>query len=248
MGAPYLRTLALASIIRRASLWPSSTAAGMVKDSPSSSTFSPAAMSRRATTMLSSGCSSSSGGRRLSAMSLWFKQPPAGSMLLRRGRCVGRRRRHGFFVHERLFIERFFFDIAVAHLVLAPLQPSITHEGVPVETLRELRIEIEQAGAQVDDLDRRDGVARAVVLQIVRRVGEGVGNARESIANRGGAHERHHEIGARGDAPHAQRLAEVFIVLGDAGLGGRVEQTTETESGIEQQAGRVLARGAHLAL
>src|SRR5688500_19095788 len=102
-------------MIRRASLWPSSTAAGMVNASPSSSTRSPATMSRRATTMLSSGCSNSNGGSLLPASCELIYPSPCHALLVR---LCGR-----FFVQELFFVELWSVDVAVLDLVLASLHP-----------------------------------------------------------------------------------------------------------------------------
>ncbi len=49
-------------------------------------------------------------------------------------------------------------------------------------------------------------------------------------------------------APLAQRLAEIFVVLVEAGRRGRVEQAPEAQRGIQQEAGGVVTRGGQLAL
>ena len=69
-------------------------------------------------------------------------------------------------------LERLVFDVAVLDREFAALQPGIADEGITVVAAFDLVIEIEQSGAQVDQVDSADEVACAVVLEIVDRVGE----------------------------------------------------------------------------
>ena len=75
------------------------------------------------------------------------------------GRCSlgrGGRRVLGGIVLEFLFeLERLVFDVAILDLEFAALQPGIAHERVPVVAALELGIEVEQAGAQVEEVDAR---------------------------------------------------------------------------------------------
>ena len=74
-------------------------------------------------------------------------------------------------------------DVAVRDHVFAALQPGIAHERIAVVARLELRVEVEQAGAQVEHVDRADEVARTVVLQVVHGMRELVRDAGEAVAH-----------------------------------------------------------------
>src|SRR6185295_16572482 len=225
MGAPYLRTRASAAMSRRATLCPSSTAFGMVNISPSISTRSPATMSRRATRMLSSGCSSSSGGSLPSFVSL-IDPPALDCRSVRGGRgpgfLVGRRCPRLRFgcgrlirrvdIHAFLELRRDVADVAVGDLVFAALQPRVANEGVLVVALLDLVVEAQEVGPQVEEFDAAQDVARTVVLEVVDRIRELVGKAREGVTHRRGTEDGQHQVGAGLHAPFAERLAEVLVV------------------------------------
>src|SRR5688572_20995685 len=220
IGAPYFSTRVSAASARRASLWPSSTACGMMTSSPSMATRSPAATSRRATRMLSSGCRSSSGARRKASSFIagslrrWgFRRCGRRSGGFGGGLCVG-----GDIVGELGFeLRGLVRHIAVAHLEFASLQPGVADESVLVVTLRELRIEVEQSRAHVDDFDGADSQTRVQIVVVVHRVRVLVRDATDRITQSSGAEQGQHDVRARLHAPLAEGLAEVFVVVLEAG-------------------------------
>src|ERR1044071_6061661 len=233
----------------------------MVNVSPSSSTRSPAAMSRRPTRRLSSGCSSSSGGSLPLFVSLIG--PPARDCRSLRGwlglgfpgrsRCFGRRV-GGRRLVRRVGVHAFFefrgdvADVAVGDLVFATLQPRVADERVLVVTLLDLIVEAQQVGAQVEEFGAAQEVSRPVVLEVVHGICELIGKPRERVAHRGRAEDREHQVRARLDAPLAERLPEVFAVAFHPGCARRVEEAAQPERAVQQEPAGVVACLLHLAL
>ncbi len=124
-------------------------------------------------------------------------------------------------------------DLGRAPLIVKAADRRVIVERGALDAIEDIDI----ARAQIDALD---GAARighpAVVIgagEAVRGIGVPAGDEADRVARVGGAEHRQHQIGARADAPHTEGLAEIGVVEGDAGPGGRIEEAADAENGVE---------------
>src|SRR5712691_11176456 len=116
----------------------------------------------------------------------------------------------GFIVRFLTFPRR----ITVIDEVASALQPRVTYECIFVERrLFNNARGIEQVGAIADRARRVEGVVRGNSVDMEHEIGLRVQQQTETVADRGGTEDRQNQIRAASDAPGAQGLAEILVVL-----------------------------------
>lgn len=145
------------------------------------------------------------------------------------------------FVHPRL--------LAIIDLVTALFEIEVAHEGVAVERgLFQRVVGAEQHRAAVHGPRAQHRVARRHVVDAERLVGNEIGRQRHRVAHRARPEEGQHDVGALAHAPACERLAEVLVMLGQAGFAGDVEQAEQAPGRIERKAHEVAHAFGELAL
>src|SRR6267378_2054646 len=123
----------------------------------------------------------------------------------------------------------------------APLQVGVALECVLVERrLLQDAARVQQIGAHIDQAQRDRGIAQPDRPEIADRVGIEVACGPGAVAQRARAQNRQHEIGTVGNAPAAQGLAEILVVLLDPHVGRYVVDAEEADRAVEGEARPVL--------
>ena len=139
--------------------------------------------------------------------------------------------------------------VAVVDFVPALLQVEVADVHVFVEaTLRGGPVGAQQGRAGVHHFQASHRIACRDVGRLYPAVAVEVGRQGRSVAQGARSEERHHEVRPVADAPHRQRLAQVFVVLLDAHLGGHVEHPEDAQRGVDQHPSQVRGTVAALAL
>src|SRR5437667_513761 len=125
--------------------------------------------------------------------------------------------------------------IAVVDEVASALQPGIAHEGVFVERrLFNNARGVEQVGTSAERARPIERVVHGNPPDLENEVGLGIEQQAETVAYRGGTENRQNQVRAAADAPGAQGLPEIFVVLLESQLGGEVENAGDAECRIEE--------------
>src|SRR6266851_1032402 len=131
----------------------------------------------------------------------------------------------------------------------APLQVGVALECVLVERrLLQDAARVQQIGAHADQAQRDRGIAQPDRPEIADRVGIDVGRGSEAVAHRARAQNRQQEIGAVANAPAAQCLAEILVVLLDPHVGRHIVNAQQPDGAVEGEARQVLHAVLELAL
>src|SRR5712691_7370888 len=131
----------------------------------------------------------------------------------------------------------------------APLQVGVALEYVLVERrLLQDAARVQQIGAHIDQAQRDRGIAQPDRPEIADRVGIEVACGPGAVAQRARAQNRQHEIGTVGNAPAAQGLAEILVVLLDPHVGRYIVNAQQPEGAVEGEARPVLHAVLDLAL
>src|SRR5258708_18994864 len=131
--------------------------------------------------------------------------------------------------------------IAVVDEVASALQPGFAHEGVLVERrLLDNAGSIEQVGAVGDRARPVEGVMHGNSVDIEHEIRPRVQQQAETVADRGGTQDRQDQIRAAADAPRAQGLAEILVVLLESQLGSKVENPGDAERRVEKNPAEVV--------
>src|SRR6266571_175852 len=139
--------------------------------------------------------------------------------------------------------------IAVVDEIASALQPGITHERVLVErSLFNNARGIEEVGAAADRARTVEGVMHGNTVDLENKVGLGIEQQTETVAYRGGAEDRQDQIRTAADAPPAQCLPEIFVVLLQAHVGREIENAGDPERRIEKDPSEILDPSLELAL
>src|SRR5882762_5182290 len=142
------------------------------------------------------------------------------------------------------FIVRFLtfpWRITVIDEVASALQPGIAHEAVFVECcLFNNARGIEEVGTIADRARPVEGVMHGNSVDIEHEIGLCVQQQAETVADRGGTEDRQNQIRAAADAPGAQGLAKILVVLLESQLGGEVENAGDPERRIEKKPAEII--------
>src|SRR6266852_863428 len=131
----------------------------------------------------------------------------------------------------------------------APLQVGVALECVLVERrLLQDAARLQQIGAHIDQAQRDRGIAQPDRPEIADRIGIEVGRGSDAVAHRARAQNRQHEVGTVGNAPAAQGLAEIFVVLLDPHVGRHIVNAQQPDGAVESEARPVLHAVLELAL
>src|SRR5437879_5546646 len=104
--------------------------------------------------------------------------------------------------------------IAVEDEIASALQPGIAHEGVFVERrLVNNARGVEQVGTIADRAHPVERVVHGNPVDPENKVGLGIEQQAEAVADRRGTQDRQNQVCAAADAPPAQCLPEIFVVL-----------------------------------
>src|SRR5690606_12769567 len=98
---------------------------------------------------------------------------------------------------------------------------------------------VEQALANIDDVQAQDGVAYGDVVDFAHRSkrrhrGGDAAHRGSGVAHRAGPGEGKHDVGAGAHTPHTQRGAQVVRDLVSAVLGGDVDTAAQAHGGVKQ--------------
>src|SRR5882762_10306455 len=139
--------------------------------------------------------------------------------------------------------------IAVVDEVAAALHPGVAHGRVFVERgLLDHAGRIEQFGPARYKPDPDGRVARGNIADSPYRVGLGIDQESESVANSGRTQDRQNQVRAAADTPPAQCLPEILAVLLQSNVGREVENAGDPESRIEKDPSEILEALLELAL
>src|SRR6266550_5152089 len=139
--------------------------------------------------------------------------------------------------------------VAVVDEASAPLQVGVALEEVLVERrLLQDAARVQQIGAHTHQAQRDRGIAQPDRPEIADRIGIDVGRGADAVAQRARAQNRQHEIRTVANAPAAQGLAEILVVLLDAHVGRHVVNAQQPEGAVEGEARPVLHAVLDLAL
>src|SRR5882672_2808569 len=131
----------------------------------------------------------------------------------------------------------------------AALQIGIALECVLVERrLLQDAARLQQIGAHADQAQHDRGIAQPDRPEIADRVGIEVGRGSNAVAQRARAQNRQHEIRTVANAPAAQGLAEILVVLLDPHVGRHIVNAQQAERAVEGEARPVLHAVLELAL
>src|SRR6266850_8011288 len=131
----------------------------------------------------------------------------------------------------------------------AALQVGVALECVLVERrLLQDAARVQEIGAHIDQAQRDRGIAQPDRPEIADRVGIDVGRGADAVAQRARAQNRQHEIGTVANAPAAQGLAEILVVLLDPHVGRHVVDAQQPDGAVEGKARPVLHAVLELAL
>src|SRR2546421_861314 len=120
--------------------------------------------------------------------------------------------------------------IAIVDEVATSLQPDLAHEAVFVERrLVNNARGVEQVGAIVDRARPIKRVVHGNPVDLENEVGLRIEDQAEAVADRRGPQERQNQIRPAADAPPAQCLPEILVVLWQPGVGREVEHAGEPE-------------------
>ena len=124
----------------------------------------------------------------------------------------------------------------VLDLVVATLQPRIADQRVLVHRRTAQIVHRQQLRAAVDQLQALQADADLVLFDVADRRERHVAGQAEHITHGAGTEERQLDVARATPAPCTQRLAEVFLAVGDHRLAGRIEQATDTQRRVHQEA------------
>src|SRR5229473_1840880 len=123
----------------------------------------------------------------------------------------------------------------------APLQVGVALECVLVERrLLQDAARVQQIGAHIDQAQRDRGIAQPDRPEIANRIGIEVGRGSDAVAQRARPENRQHEVGTVGNAPAAQGLAEILVVLLDPHVGRHIVNAKQPDGAVESEARPVL--------
>src|SRR5882672_5425824 len=139
--------------------------------------------------------------------------------------------------------------IAIVDEVATALQPGLAHEAVFVERrLLDHAGGIEQFGSARDNTDPDSCVAHRNIIDSPYQVGLCIDQESETVANRRGTQDRQNQVRAAADAPPAQSLPEILVVLLQTEVGREVENAGDPERRIEKDPSEILEPPLELAL
>src|SRR6266853_616777 len=139
--------------------------------------------------------------------------------------------------------------IAIVHEVATALQPGLAHEAVFVERrLVNNARGVEEVGAIVDRARSVERVVHRNSVYLENEVGLRIEDQAETVADRRGPQERQNQIRPAADAPPAQCLPEILIVLLQPEVGSEVENAGDPERRIENDASEIVEPLLKLAL
>ena len=118
------------------------------------------------------------------------------------------------------------------------MQVSIAQEGVAVAD--DIALQIQQVGAQVHHVQRRDAVAGQVMLDVVPGAHVVLRENRCRIADSGWPPEREHQIVALRDPPAGKGQSQIGIVLFQVHLAGHIKQAGDTQSAVDRETTKVV--------
>src|SRR6267378_996456 len=131
----------------------------------------------------------------------------------------------------------------------AALQVGVALECVLVERrLLQDAARVQQIGAHIDQAQRDRGIAQPDRPEIADRIGIDVGCGSNAVAQRARAENRQHEIRTVANAPAAQGLAEILVVLLDPHVGRHIVNAQQPDGAVEGEARPVLHAVLDLAL
>src|SRR5207302_8719064 len=93
------------------------------------------------------------------------------------------------------------------------LQADAAAEGIRIVGTVDGALRLQQPCARVDRSRQRQPVIDIGVADVMPRIAVLIANAADRIADITGAKNRNHQIGSDADAPLAERLAEIAVVL-----------------------------------
>src|SRR6267143_6524827 len=123
--------------------------------------------------------------------------------------------------------------IAVVDKVASALQPGLANEGVFVERclLNNAR-GVEEVGTIADRARRIERVVHRNPADLENEVRLRIEHQAETVANRRGTQDRQNQVRAAADAPPAQCLPEILVVLLQSNVGREVENAGDPERRI----------------
>src|SRR5207245_9568771 len=138
---------------------------------------------------------------------------------------------------------------SVVDKVASALQPGFAHEGVFVERrLFNNARGVEEVGTIADPARRIERVVHRNPVDPENEVGLRIEHQAETVANRRGTQDRQYQVRAAADAPPAQCLPEILVVLLQSEVGREVENAGDPERRIETDANKILNTPPELAL
>ena len=136
----------------------------------------------------------------------------------------------------------------VLDLVVAALHPGIADQGVFVHCGVAQIVDRQQLRAGVDQLQALQADADLVFLDAAHRRQRDVTSQAEHIAHGTRAEERQFHVARTTPAPGTQGLSEVFIATRHHRLAGRIEQATDAQRAVHQEAAEAVPRVGTTAL
>src|SRR5467141_3379618 len=119
----------------------------------------------------------------------------------------------------------------------AALQVGVALEYVLVERrLLQDAARVQQIGAHIDQAQRDRGIAQPDRPEIADRIGIDVGRGSNAVAQRARAENRQHEIRTVANAPAAQGLAKILVVLLDPHVGRHIVNAQQPAGAVEGEA------------
>src|SRR5437870_10202325 len=124
--------------------------------------------------------------------------------------------------------------IAVVDEVASALQPGLAHEGVFVERrLFNNARGVEEVGTIADPARRIERVVHRNPVDLENEVGPRIEQQAETVANRRGTQDRQYQVRAAADAPPAQCLPEILVLLLQSEAGREFENAGVPERRTE---------------